>query len=281
MQRRTMVRILCAHLALSGMMLAQTEAPQEYIDLYVVKVKPEKRQAYEAAIKKLVAANRAQQGDYWLAYTPVFGGHDTIYFGSARSGMASIEPAVALFEKAVEKAYGQAGMLRLFGELSAASSETRGELRRRRPELSVNMPESREGLFKMLGQTRWLSVTTSWLRPGKTGAYVEQLRISKEALDKASEKVPVAISQSMAGPMAYYSVTYAKSLAEFDRPNTLMKALGQDAYQKRMQVTSESVIRTEREICRFVPELSHPMPEIAAADPEFWKPKPPPMRESK
>jgi hypothetical protein len=38
-----------------------------YLDVFVVKVKPEKRAAFDTVIRKMADANRSNNGDTWLA----------------------------------------------------------------------------------------------------------------------------------------------------------------------------------------------------------------------
>ena len=45
----------------------------DYLDVGIVTVKPEKRGEFEAIIKKMVDANRKHQGDNWLTTEMMFG----------------------------------------------------------------------------------------------------------------------------------------------------------------------------------------------------------------
>ena len=46
--------------------LAAGQAPEQYLDVYTVQVKPEKRADFDAITKRMVAANRQNKGDSWL-----------------------------------------------------------------------------------------------------------------------------------------------------------------------------------------------------------------------
>jgi quinol monooxygenase YgiN len=270
--------VLGISLAAGGAGRAQAQAQREYIDLYIAKVKPEKRAAYEAAIKKLIEANRANKGDTWIAVSPAYGEQmETIYFASARVGMSSIEPAMELFEKSVGKAYGQAGAMKLFQDLGACTSETHGELRVRRPDLSVNFPESAADRARLIGASRWIALTTVWLRPGKLDTFIDEAKAVKRAIESGGSGLQIGVSQAITGPLALYFARYVKSLADLETgPASLAQVLGPEAYQKLQQVTVDCALNSRRELLRVMPELSNPPEQIVDAAPDFWKPKPPP-----
>jgi hypothetical protein len=66
MQRKAIWASL-AVVMLVALAAAQTQPAQEdYLDVYSVQVKPEKRADFDAIAKKMVAANRDNSGDNWL-----------------------------------------------------------------------------------------------------------------------------------------------------------------------------------------------------------------------
>ncbi len=84
------------------------------------------------------------------------------------------------------------------------------------------------------------------------------------------------MSQAIAGQTGsvYYISTLRKSLSEIDSAPPLPQLLGEEAYEKFLKASSESVLNTEATISRFRPELSNAAEEIVAAAPGFWRPKP-------
>ena len=64
--------------------LAAGQAQEQYLDVYTVQVKPEKRAEFDAIAKKIGAANRQNKGDAWLAAETVYGQGDRVSFISIR-----------------------------------------------------------------------------------------------------------------------------------------------------------------------------------------------------
>src|SRR6266849_9985736 len=83
--------------------------PEGYLDVYVVKVKPEKRAEFDAINKKIVEANRRNKGDYWLAAETMYGEGNTVYFTSQRTSYADVEKSMDAFMGALAKPGGSAG----------------------------------------------------------------------------------------------------------------------------------------------------------------------------
>ncbi len=54
-------------------LVAFAQQPSSYLDVFVVKVRPEKRAAFDAIIKKMADANRDNNGDTWLTAETVYG----------------------------------------------------------------------------------------------------------------------------------------------------------------------------------------------------------------
>ena len=81
---------------------------------------------------------------------------------------------------ALTKAYGAAGANRLLGDFNGSISSSRGELRRRRPELSSNLGDA-AAMNKIIGESRWTRIFTIRVRPGRTLDYEGLLRENKAA----------------------------------------------------------------------------------------------------
>jgi len=69
-----------------------------------------------------------------------------------------------------------------------------------------------------------------------------------------------------------------KSLQEIDtardRDSAVAAALGAENGPKVLKAISETVLTTESAIFAFSPKMSYVSKEFAAADPDFWTPKP-------
>jgi hypothetical protein len=253
---------------------AGAQGPSAYLDVFVVKVKPEKRADFDAVVKKMVDANRRHNGDTWLTSEVSWGESNTVLFSSARASFADTEKAMEMFMGAVTKALGPAAG-KLLQDFNSCVTSSRAELRRRRVDLSSNVPSDAN---KMVGESRWLRTFTVRVRPGRTLDYEALLRDSKAAREKSSDRSPVLVSQSLVGQVGtvFYITTLKSSLAGFDSTLPLDQVLGPAGYQKYLKASADIILGSESMITRFVPELSNPPAEIAAVAPDFWKAKPPP-----
>jgi len=275
MRRNLVGVVLCAGL-LAGTLVGQ--AREDYLDIFVARVKPEKRFDFDRLAAKMADANRKNKGDNYIAYEVVYGEQNTVYFVSGRANYAGIDAGMQAFEGALFKALGGRGIGQLFSDFNQTVISTRGEIRRRRLDLSANVPGDAAGAAKMLGDARYLRTFIVRVRPGRAGDYEAQLKTNKEANERNNPGTPILISQSAAGQQgtAFYITTLAKNMADFDRAKPLSEVLGTQGYARYMKTVSDVVMGTESFIGKILPALSNPAEEVAAADPKFWNPKPPP-----
>lgn len=267
-----------ATLALLGMCSAAQGQTGGYLDSFIAKVKPEKRAEFDAVSKRIAEANRRHKGDTWLASEVIFGDGDTIYFTSVRENYGAVEKGYGSFMEALAKAGGgPAGAGKLMQEFESCLVSSRAELRRRRVDLSTNAPDP-AAVEKMVGQARWLRTVIVHVRPGRAVEYADALKEMKAAIEKGDPKRTTLVSQSAAGQhgVTFYLTMLARSMSEFDDLQPLPKVVGEEALQQFGKVAREATLGNEVMISRFVPELSNPPEEIAAAAPDFWRPKPRP-----
>lgn len=272
--KRTAMWAACVSLLLAAVAAAQTQ--EEYIDIFSVKVKAEKRAQFDAVTKKFVAANRQSKGDNWLAAEIVYGEGNRVNFASFRSSYGDIEKATDVFMGALAKSLGQAGMEKLFQDFSACVESSRTELRRRRRDLSTNPPADRAGMAKLLGESRWLRTTMVRVRPGKIADFEAFLKAYKAGAEKISPPMTVLVSQAVAGQegTVFYVTALRSSLSGFDDYPSPQKILGDDGYQKYLKEIAETVADSETTISRFLPEASNAPEPVAAEAPDYWTPKP-------
>src|SRR5712692_6170831 len=269
-------RTLCLGALFSLAAIGQN--PEGYLDVYIAKVKPEKRAEFDAVNKRMVDLNRRGKGDYWLAAETMYGEMNTVYFTSQRQNYADVEKGFDAFMGALAKPAGAAGAAKIFQDFNNTIVSSRAEIRRRRFDLSANAGADAAAVVKLVAQSRFIRTTMVRVRSGKLGDYQEQLRAIKAAQEKAHSPQVVLVSQSVAGTpgTVFYVSQVGKSLADFDTAasQSLAQTLGQDGFQKYIRTVAESVLSQETIINRYLPELSNPMPEIVSANPDFWKPKP-------
>lgn len=273
-----MVRRVCLTMTLAGLLgwAGAGWAQEGYLDMLVVKVEPEKRAAFDVAAKKIADANRRNHGDTWIAMETVYGEQNTVTMISTRQSYADIEKGYELFYGAMNQAYGPAATAKILQDFSATAESSRGEVRRRRWDLSANVPSDPAVLTKLIGESRWLRTTTIHIRPGHVLHFEEQLRAAKEAIQKRNDNRPVLVSQSVAGQegTAFYISWLVKTWSDFDSIAPIPQILGPEGYQKFLANAAETVQGSETVINHFVPEISNPPEGVASASPDFWKPKP-------
>ena len=258
--------------------LAIAQAQESYLDVYTVQVKPEKRADFDAISKKIVAANRQNGGDSWLAIETVYGPGNRVSFISTRTSYGDIEKATGSFYEALQKTYGKATekMLQDFGQCLESS---RSEIRRRRWDLSSNAPSDPAAFAKLVAGSRWLRTTAVHVRPGQNNRFEEILKELKAARDKASPPQIMLVSQAVAGQegTVYYVTNLQTSLAGFDAVPAVPQLLGNEGYDKFLKASAEAVETAETSINRFIPEISNAPDEVASNAPDFWRPKEAPI----
>lgn len=275
MKRVTVVssRFIALTLLMVGAVSAQ--APESYLDVLVCKVKPEKRADFDAIGKKVADANRHNKGDSFLAMQTEYGAQNTVTFVSVRENYAAIDKANTAFLSAMKEAFGPA-VPRMMQDFNNCLSSSRTELRRRRWDLSVNVPADPASVFKTIGEARWLRALAVHVQPGRVDEFEAHVKMFKDAMEKANGPMTL-VSQAVAGQegTVFYLSTVRNSLASFDAaPPSLRELLGESGYQQFQKSSAESVRGTETSIFRLLPELSNPPKEIADASPDFWTPKP-------
>ncbi len=255
--------------------LAAGQAPEQYLDVYTVQVKPEKRADFDAITKKMVAANRQNKGDSWLTMETVYGQGDRVTFISMRQGYGDAEKASDTFYGAVQKGLGKAGTDKLFQDYNQCVVSSRSEFRRRRWDLSSNAPADPAAMAKMLGESRWLRTVAVHVRPGQVVAFEDLLKDLKVAHEKASPPQTILVSQAVAGQegTVFYVTILENSMAGFDTFPTLQKTLGDEGYAKFLKTNAEVVSGTETVINHFLPELSNAPEDVVAIAPDYWRPK--------
>ena len=114
MQRKALFSAI-AFVLLVAMAVAQAQqTTEDYLDVFTVQVKPEKRADFDMLSKKIVSANRQNNGDAWLATETTYGPSNRISFISTRHSYGDIEKATGTFMTAMEK--GAPHVLRFGGQ---------------------------------------------------------------------------------------------------------------------------------------------------------------------
>jgi hypothetical protein len=251
-------------------------AQGDYLDVYIVKVKPEKLADFQTLAKKWVDANNRFNGDRWIAMQTVYGEGNVFQFTSTRQNYADIDKANEAVMGAVNKAFGQEAAEKIGRDWENCLLWSRSELRRRRWDLSRKAPADPAAYAKMIGESRVLRTNAVHLRPGHVADFEALLKEAKEAGERNANAAPLFVSQVIEGSKGttFYVTSLRSSLGGFDKNPTLREILGEDGFKKYLQVNAESVEETQSTLFRFSPELSNPPEEIVKVAADFWHPKP-------
>lgn len=254
-------------------------AQGDYLDVLVVKVKPEKVADFQANGKKFAEANRRGNGDRWIALESVYGESNIYMFTSTRSSYADIEKANDAEYAAVEKSLGKGAFQKLVQDFNNTIVWSRAELRRRRWDLSTKAPQNAEAYAKLIGESRLLRTTAVHIRTGHVPEFEALLKEIKDAGEKNADFQPLFISQVIEGTKGstFYVSTLRSSLGGFDKNPTLREVLGDDGFKKFQQITADTVEIAESNLYRFNPDLSNPPEEVAKVAMDFWHPKSAPI----
>lgn len=255
--------------------MAFGQAQEQYLDMYIAQVKPEKRADFDAINKKIAVANRQNKGDSWIAMETVYGRGDRVTFVSTRNSYAEADKGTELFLQALQKAYGKEGAEKMFHDFEQCLASSHTELRRRRWDLSSNAPADAAAMAKMVGNTRFLRTTAVHIRPGQVAAFEALLKDLKAAREKASPPQTALVSQAVAGQegTVFYVTSLQNSMAGFDAIPSMPQMLGEEGYARFLKTNAEVVEGTETVINHFLPELSNAPEEVVAVAPDYWRPK--------
>src|SRR5258708_9519104 len=250
-------------------------AQGDYLDVYIVKVKPEKLADFQVLARKWVDANRRFNGERWLATETLFGEGGVFVFTSLRQDYADIEKNSETGMLAANKAFGKEATLKMLHDWEGCLVWSRSELRRRRLDLSRKAPSDMDSYVKLIGESRVLRTTAVHVRPGHIADFEALMKEAKEAGEKGANTQPVLVSQVVEGSKGttFYVTSLRGSLGGFDKNPTLREILGEDRYKKYLQVSAETVEGSESALYRFSPELSNPTEEIVKVAADFWHSK--------
>lgn len=250
-------------------------AQGDYLDVFIVKVKPEKAADFQALTKKWADANHRFNGDRWLALEALYGEGNLYQFTSNRKDYAEIDKMNEAAMSAANKAFGKEAAQKMEQDFNNCLVSSRGELRRRRWDLSRKAPKDPDAYVKLIGESRYLRTVAVHVRSGHIDEFETLLKSMKESGEKNPDTQPVFVSQVIEGGKGtiFYVSTLRSSMAGFDHNPTMKDILGEEGYKKFQQINAEAVEIAESTLYRFSPDLSNPPDEIANVASDFWRPK--------
>jgi len=251
------------------------QAQGDYLDVFIVKVKPEKTADFQALTKKWADANRRYNGDHWLAMETVYGEGNVYQFTSVRKDYAEIDKLNEASMAAAEKAFGKENAKKMEQDFDNCLVWSRSELRRRRWDLSRKAPADADAYTKLIGESRVLRTVAVHIKSGRIAEFEALLKEAKEAAEKNPNTQPLFVSQVVEGNngTVFYVSALRSSLGGFDHNPTIHDILGDEGYKKFLQVNAEAVETANATLYRFSPELSNPPEEVAKVAADFWQPK--------
>ena len=251
------------------------QAQGDYLDVFIVKVKPEKVADFQALSKKWADANRRYNGDRWIAQEALYGEGNVYTFTSTRKDYAEIDQAFDASMQAANKAFGKDAAQKMEQDFNSCLVWSRSELRRRRWDLSRKPPKDTDAYMKLIGESRLLRTTAVHIRPGHIDDFEALLKDMKQAGEKNPDAPPVFVSQVVEGAKGttFYVTTLRSSMAGFDHNLSVRELLGEEGYKKFQQINADAVEVAESTLFRFNPELSNPPEEVAKVASDFWHPK--------
>lgn len=251
-------------------------AQGDYLDVFIVKVKPEKTADFQALTKRFAEANRKFNGDRWIALEAVYGEGNVYQFTSVRKDYSDIDKANEAEMLAANKGLGKEAAQKLGQDFNACLVWSRSELRRRRWDLSRKAPQDPEAYAKLIGESRLLRTTAVHIRPGHVPDFEALMKDTKEAAEKNPDTQPVFVSQVIEGSKGaiFYVSTLRSSMSGFDHNPTAKEILGEEGFKKFQQISAEAVEVADSALYRFNPAISNPPEEVAKVAMDFWRPKP-------
>ena len=280
-----MDRRLCilGTLALSATaVLAQDAGPPQVIALAREEIKAGRGSAHtKSAASFIAAANKANAPLHRIALVPVSGDDNAVVYLQAFGSFADVEAARKQLEETIAaNAAFKAALDRLDREEVDQHASQRTAYFTLRPELSYE-PRTAE----QTGKSRYMSITTTRIKPGRVPDYVDYLKSLNVARKKTGIDVHTAVYQVATGAPTgtFLAFTSLRSLSDLDDIRQTMeqsqKAMeealgGADVVKQRRMLISEIVADGFNTVYAMEPSLSRPTALIAAADPDFWNPKP-------
>jgi hypothetical protein len=227
----------------------------------------------EAQFARAMAASKVD--DYYMGMTSLSGPPRALFF-SSYSSLAELEAK----RKAAPASLGP--VLDKINEADGAVlSDVSTTYFVRNDKLSTNVKSAPSGVH-------YMEITSVLVKPGREAEFEQA---SKMYLDDMVKGVPSAhwtCYSSYYGHTEgtlYIFLTALKSMAEADAEMASMsdfaKAAGPMDLVKLNDEVTTTALTFETNIFRISPSMSYPNPAMAAADPDFWKPKPMPAAPKK
>lgn len=260
---------------------ASAQEPQGPPKVLVVtreEIKPGKMAPHAKVAASYAALTaRANAPNYRIGLTPISGDENAVLYLEAHPSFAALETARNEFEGAVASNAALKAEMDQVDRQGDIHQAQRTTIYRYRADLSYR-PRQMEDVAR----ARYMTMTTTRVKPGRGVDYVEYVKGQVAAREKANLDMHTAVYQAVSGaPFTFVIFTTARSLSEWDdgfaRGEANQKAMeaalgGAEAARQQRMILSEVVAETTNATYAMNPEISRPMPQFMAYDPGFWGP---------
>jgi hypothetical protein len=270
------VRMLALFFALSFAATAQIpDEPPKVLRLVREIIKPGKAAAHEKL--GTVLAHAMARGKYpvnFLALSALTGDEESWTLESHDS-FASVENADTFIERAPVLKWS-------LGQYEAPDGELISARRRMLAAYRKDLSYHGEQLAQTLPKMRYMSVVMLHLHPSRDAEFSEAVRTVSAAYEKNHTDQALVIYQVVSGAQSptFLFFTSMASLNVMDdagrRGKALRDALGEEGAAAVLKTSADVTASSESFLFAFNPRTSYVSKEFAAADPDFWAPKPPP-----
>lgn len=274
--------VLGALVLSASAVLAEDAGPPKVIAVAREEIKAGRGTAHtRSAASFVAAANKANAPLHRIALVPISGDDNAVVYLQGFGSFADVEAAHKQMEETIAaNAAFKAELDRLDREEVDQHASQRTAYYTLREDLSYEPRTAEE-----TGKSRFMSVTTTRIKPGRAPDYVDYIKSLNVARKKANVDVHTAVYQVFSGGPTgtFLSFTSLRSLSDIDgvrqKAEQSQKAVeealgGAEVMRQRRMLISEIVADGFNTIYAMEPTLSRPTAVIAAADPDFWNPKP-------
>lgn len=269
------VRTLALFSVLSISAAAQIPAePPNVLRLVRETIKPGRAAAHEKL--ETVLAHAMARGKYPvnLLGLSALTGDEESWTLEWHDSFSSVENADTFIEKAPVLKWS-------LGQYEAQDGELVSARRRMLAAYRKDLSYHGEQLAQTLPKMRYMSVVMVRLHPSRDTEFFEAVRTVSAAYEKSNSDQPLVIYQIVSGAQSptFLFFTCMASLNAMDdaarRGKALRDALGEEAAAAVLKTSAGVTAASESFLFAFNPRISYVSKEFAAADPDFWTPKPP------
>ena len=231
-----------------------TPPTQQWVRVHVFHIKPDMVAEYEELVKNEAIPAEKKGGVKWRAtwQTANFGEGFVYIAATPIENFAQYDSPSAFV-----KALGEEGARAYLAKARRFITSQQASAVLERPDLSYP--------GKMTGPAKMAVVNFVQIAPGRNMEYENLIKTDVLPAMKKADVLAYLVSQTVLGGNAneYVGVTVLDKYADLDKGNPLLRALGQDGFNKYLQKTAGIIVHQERIVVRYRADLSF-MPEQTA-----------------